>query len=301
MIIYGITEKDHCRRVESFLRNILPAAPLPYLNKLVKNGHVAINGVPPLPGGILMLGDTLTLKESSRTKELLSNDRPELDILFEDDQIVVFDKPPGLPVHKTAEDAGRDLVALGEQFMATRGITVKLRPVNRLDRGTSGATIMAKSSTSAGMFGRFVKEVGLGKLYLAMVDGEMPSEGVISTPLDGKASETFYRVLFQGEEGALAALWPISGRTHQIRKHLQSIGHPVRGDRRYGGTPLAGYDGHALHAFRVALRHPGSGKELVISAPLPEELVVLMKELTGDACSTILRSLPSLPLEYSPQ
>lgn len=297
MLTYTITETDHCRPVASFLRNLLPAAPLPYLKKLFKGEHLTVNGVAAPPERLLVAGDTLTLKESGRTREFLAAAPPFLDILHEDDRIVVVNKPPGLPVHRTAEAGDDNLVDLAERFMAERGTPVKLRPVNRLDRGTSGATILAKSATSAGMFGRFVKEEGLGKLYLAVAEGTVPADGAIDIPLDGKESLTRHRLILQAGAEALVALYPVTGRTHQIRKHLSLIGHPVRGDRRYGGSPLAGYPGHLLHAFRVALRHPETGGELVIHAPLPAGFLAAVGTITGDAFPAILQSLPALAPE----
>ncbi|AJE02643.1 RluA family pseudouridine synthase [Geobacter pickeringii] len=295
MLTFTITETDHCRPVASFLRNLLPAAPLPYLRKLLKSGHLAVNGVPATPDLLLAIDDTVALKESGRTGQFLATEPPLLDILHEDDRIVIVNKPAGLPVHRTAETGDDNLVDLAERFMAERETPVKLRPVNRLDRGTSGATILAKSATSAGMFGRFVKEEGLGKLYLAVAEGTMPPDGEIDAPLDGKESVTRHRLLFQADAEAVVALYPVTGRTHQIRKHLSLIGHPVRGDRRYGGSPLTGYPGHLLHAFRVALRNPETGRELVIHAPLPPGFVAAVRGIAGDAFAPLLRHLPELP------
>jgi 23S rRNA pseudouridine955/2504/2580 synthase len=158
--------------------------------------------------------------------------------------------------------------------MTRRDTPCKLYPVNRLDRGTSGAVIMAKSSSSAGIYGRQVKESGLDKLYLALVTGIPPENGVITEPLDDKESETRYRILLQGRENALLAVTPISGRTHQIRRHLEAIGHPVVGDKRYGGGELDDYNGFALHSFRTLVVRPEAGP-LTVCAPLPEELLEL--------------------------
>lgn len=293
MLNFTITESDHCRSVESFLRNLLPTAPSAYLGKLIRGGHLAVNGKRPLSSTLLVSGDTVTLKESSRTLELMATARPSLDILFEDERIVVVNKPPGLPVHRTAEDE-LTLVDEAEQFLAQRGTPVKLRPVNRLDRGTSGATIFAKSATSAGIFGRFVKETGLGKLYLAIADGKLQAEGTIDAPLEGKESQTHFRTLFQGAGAALVLVTPITGRMHQIRKHLALTGHPVRGDRRYRGTPLAGYPGHCLHAFQVSFVHPETGEEIVIHAPLPPGLRSQLHQLAGDFIAPLLLLLPTL-------
>jgi len=293
MLTFTITESDHCRTVESFLRNLLPSAPFAYLGKLVRGGHLALNGLPATPDTLLVSGDAVTLKESNRTLELMAAAPPSLDILFEDDRIVVVNKPPGLPVHRTAEDE-QTLADVAEQFLADRGTPVKLRPVNRLDRGTSGATILAKSATSAGIFGRLVKETGLGKLYLAVADGKLPVEGTIDAPLEGKEAQTQFRTLFQGHGAALLLVTPVTGRMHQIRKHLALTGHPVRGDRRYRGAPLTDYAGHCLHAFMVSFSHPVTGEEIVIHAPLPAGLLDQLRRLSGEFFPPLLRSLPTL-------
>jgi RluA family pseudouridine synthase len=295
MLTYHVTAADHCRRVESLLQNLLPAAPLSYLKKLVKSGHMAVNGAVSTPDAVLRLDDTVTLKESAKTRALLTGTRPELDILYEDQWIISFNKVPGLAVHRAAEVDHHNLVELGAKFLAKRGVEGKLRPVNRLDRGTSGVIIMAKSSLAAGMFGRMVKEEGLGKLYLAVAAGRLPEKGTITTPLDGKESETRYRLLFQGDGGALAAVYPVTGRMHQIRQHFKLAGHPIVGDQRYGGPPLADLAGHALHSFRTLLTHPDTGQKLRIFAPLPETLLTLIARLSGAAFIPVLQSLPDLP------
>ncbi|BDV41800.1 RNA pseudouridine synthase [Geotalea uraniireducens] len=295
MLTYTITDTDHCRSLESLLRNLLPAAPSAYLKKLLRSEHIAVNGAPFPAEAPLHAGDRLTVKESSRTRALLAHEPPALDILFEDEWIIVVNKPAGLPVHRTAEAEEHNLVQVAEGHLRWRETPVKLRPVNRLDRGTSGATILAKSATSAGMFGRFVKEEGLGKLYLAVVEGEIPTEGTISEPLDGKEAETRFQLLRQGAAEAFVALYPITGRTHQLRKHLSLLGHPIRGDRRYGGTPLRDYPGHLLHAFRVTLRHPESGRELAIHAPLPAGFLPRLRQIGGNDYQELLASLAGLP------
>jgi RluA family pseudouridine synthase len=295
MLTFQINTSDHCRRVESLLQNLAPSAPLSYLKKLVRSGHVAVNGEKTASDTILRLDDTVSIKESAKTTALITAAKPELDILYEDQGIMVFNKEAGLPVHRAAEVDDHNLVDLGRQLLAKRGIEGKLRPVNRLDRGTSGVIIMAKSPTAAGMFGRMVKEEGLGKLYLAIVAGRMPEEGTLAFPLEGKESETRFRLLFQGDEEALVAVYPITGRMHQIRQHLKLAGHPVMGDSRYGGPPIPEVEGIALHSFRTRLTHPATGQSLEIFAPLPGRLLAHIARLTGDAFMPLLRALPDLP------
>ena len=273
MLTYTITPHDHCRRLESFLRALLPAASFSYPRKLIKNGAVKLNNSIATPDSLLFISDNVTIKESAALTALLSSITPELDILYEDENIAIVNKPSGLPMHRTAE-LESNLVERGMAFMAWRKTTCKLYPVNRLDRGTSGAVILAKSSTSAGMFGRQVKETGLDKLYLAMVAGQPDDSGVINAALDGKESETSYRILATGSGCSLLEVIPLSGRMHQIRRHLEMIGHPVLGDRRYGGNVIPELAGFALHSFKTALIRPDR-ERLVVSAPLPEELLTL--------------------------
>jgi RluA family pseudouridine synthase len=288
MLTYTITEHDHCRRLESFLRNLLPAAPTAYPRKLIKSGAVKLNAATVTPDTLLALHDTVTVKESAVLSALLTDTPPTLDILYEDDHIAVVNKPSGLPMHRTAE-LESDLVAQGMAFMAWRGTTCKLYPVNRLDRGTSGTVIMAKSSSSAGMFGRKVKETGLDKLYLALVAGNVGDSGVISEALDGKESETRYSLLAQGNDCSLLAVVPISGRMHQIRRHLEMIGHPVMGDKRYGHREMPELPGFALHSFRTVLTMPDV-RRLTVCAPLPGELLAVC-ELCGIPRMVLLQAL----------
>ena len=294
MLTFTITAEDHCRQVESFLHNLLPGATRGYRQKLLKSGHIRVNGTERSGEQLLQENDTLTLKESSRTAALIRGERPVVDILYEDDMIVVVNKEPGRSVHNTSEDTGMDLVLHGEEYMERRGTPCKLRPVNRLDRGTSGAVILAKSPTAAGILGRFIREEGLDKIYLAVVMGEVARDGEIDLPLEGKESLTRYRRIFQGTYDAVVAVYPVTGRTHQIRKHFSIFGHPVVGDKRYGGLMVKGLGGHALHAFAVGFPNPGTGESMKVYAPLPQGLVSLLRQVAGGNFTEILKELTEL-------
>jgi len=276
MLSYVITPRDHCRRLESFLRTLLPTAAPGYTRKLIKSGAAKVNVASSTPDTLLVITDTVTLKESATLTALLRDERPALDILYEDDQIAIVNKPAGLAMHRTAE-LEDDLVERGSAYMEWRATPCKLYPVNRLDRGTSGTVILAKSSSSAGIYGRQVKETGLDKLYLALVEGLPPGSGSINELLDDKESETRYTILLPGGDCTLLAVVPISGRMHQIRRHLEGIGHPVLGDKRYGSQELPDYEGFALHSFKTVLIRPESAP-LTVCAPLPDALLDLCQQ-----------------------
>jgi 23S rRNA pseudouridine955/2504/2580 synthase len=282
--------------MDSFLRNLLPTAQFSYLKKLISAGHVKLNGVPAGASDILKLADQVTLKESSKTAAFLARTEPDVDILFEDTWILCINKPPGLSVHRTEDPDEPDLVTIGEAFLQRRDGVGRLRPVNRLDKGTSGAIIMAKSAVAAGMFGRMVHDEGLGKLYLAMVEGKLPKQGTIDAPLEGKESQTKYQRVFQGSRGAFLAVYPLTGRMHQIRQHFKMTGHPILGDKRYGGRPVAGFNGHALHSFTTHLVHPATEEPIVIPAPLPAPLLNLLCKVNGVDEETLLRALEQIPI-----
>jgi 23S rRNA pseudouridine955/2504/2580 synthase len=295
MLTYQIAATDHFRRTDSFLRNLLPSAQFSYLKKLISAGHLKVNGMPAEATQLLKRDDQVTLKESSKTAAFLARLTPELDILFEDSWIVCFNKAPGLAVHRTEDPEEANLVDLADSLLQKRDGVGRLRPVNRLDKGTSGAIIMAKSAVAAGMFGKMVQNDGLGKLYLAMVEGKLQKQGEIDAPLDGKESQTRYLRLFQGGGRSLVAVYPLTGRMHQIRQHFAMIGNPILGDKRYGGRAIPGFTGHTLHSFTTRLVHPATEEEIEIPAPLPEPLFRLLCRLTALKEETLLRSLDEIP------
>ncbi len=281
--------------MESFLRTLMPKASAGYCRKLIKSGAVRLNCDTATPDIFLLMDDHVNLKESEAALKLLAAERPSLDILYEDDQILFVNKPPGLPMHQTAEQEN-NLVDEGAVFMARRNTPCKLYPVNRLDRGTSGAVIVAKSSTSAGIYGRQVKETGLNKTYLALVNGLTDQSGLISEALDGKESESRFCSLLTGKGCTLLSVTPVSGRTHQIRRHLEMIGHPVVGDKRYGGGVLEHYAGFCLHSFRTVLERP-SGGMLAVCAPLPDGWLTLCEQngIAADGVMKRVRELAAQP------
>ncbi len=333
MLTYTITADDHCRRLESWLQRLLPAALPAYCRKLIKSGACTLNGTKSSPDTLLAAGDTISLKESGQVLENLNKSlfqfqirdeikaarnsatqaytqyveepnpsqrryRPELelelDLLWQDDRLLAVNKPAGLAMHPAAE-VDENLADIASAWLEKKAnYPVRAYPVNRLDRGTSGVVLLATSSSNAGILGRQVKEEGLDKIYLTVVEGILEGDGEINQPLEGKESISRYRCLSVGESCSFLLVEPVTGRTHQIRRHLSAIGHPVVGDKRYDAQPLPTLPGIALHSFRTRLQHPTPETQLTLCAPLPTALRELIIERCGineHTLFTLLRTL----------
>lgn len=281
MLTYTITADDHCRRLESYLQRLLPAALPAYCRKLIKSGACTLNKVKSSPDTLLSAGDSISLKESGQVLEQLNRPLPPIDLLWQDDRLLAINKPAGLAMHPAAE-VDQNLADIASAWLEKKAnYPVRAYPVNRLDRGTSGVVLLATSSSNAGILGRQVKEEGLDKIYLTVVEGILEGEGEINQALDGKESISHYRCLSSGENHSFVLVEPITGRTHQIRRHLSSIGHPVVGDKRYDAQPLPTLPGIALHSFRTRLQHPTPETQLTLCAPLPTALRELIIERCG--------------------
>jgi len=291
MITYSATIADHGRRMDSFLRAILPAASVSYLRQILKGGSVLLNDAPANPDQLLRFSDTIALKETSRIRSLLVPRTNGPDILYEDDEVAIFNKPAGLSVHRSAEHGIRNLVDTGIAFFGRRGIELKLYPVNRLDRETSGLVLLAKSSAKAGAFGKLFQEGLVEKRYLTVVSGKTAESGVIDLPLDDKESRSEFRTLCTRKGVSILTVTPITGRSHQIRRHLSSIGHPVMGDLRYGGKRNRELGSHALHSYRLAFPHPVGGAPLSIFAPPPQEFAGYLSRILDGEIVPLLDAL----------
>lgn len=207
----------------------------------------------------------------------------DLAILYEDDLCIVVNKPASMPSAPTqSAAAGTALETLRQQLRKQPG-RVDLKLVHRLDVGTSGVLLFAKTKRAAAYFSKAFQEHRVTKTYVARVGGRLDEvSGVIDLPLarrgkrmvvanDGQAARTAWQVRHAGEGTSLVELQPETGRMHQIRAHLQAIGHPVVGDCLYGGAPAPRL---MLHAQRLQWRD-ASGTERAVEAPVPPELAVL--------------------------
>lgn len=234
------------------------------------------------------LGQRLVVTLPERSTVVLDQSPGEVDILYEDDWLFVLNKPAGLPVHP---GPGHYADTLGNRLswvLSQRGEQLPFRPVNRLDKGTSGLMLAAKSAEAHEALQNLLHTEGFCREYLALTRcPPQPPSGQIDAPIGpvpgelnryrvdkaGKPACTDYDTLETRENGALLQLKLHTGRTHQIRVHLAWLGCPLLGDTEYGGEAVLNRP--ALHSWRVLLRHPFTGESFQWTAPLPQDFVDL--------------------------
>ena len=295
-------------RLDVFVARRLPAvAGLPELTrsrvrKLIDDGLVTVDGRLPSKAGLkLEAGQRVQVTLPPPERTALEPEAIPLRIVYEDDDLLVIDKPAGLAVHPSAGHSSGTLVnAVLAHCPGLSGIGGEGRPgiVHRLDKDTSGLIIVAKNDRAHLSLARQLKERQVEKTYVALVEGRLrPPEGVIEAPVGrsprdrkkmavvahGRESRTRYRVLREVDGRSLLEVRPETGRTHQIRVHLASIGHPVAGDPLYGGRGArpTSLQRQFLHAQRLAFTHPRTGERLELEAPLADDLAAALAELEG--------------------
>jgi 23S rRNA pseudouridine1911/1915/1917 synthase len=268
-----------------------------YVQKLISSGHLTAAGQPLRANAIVDAGTELLLDvPPAEPLDLAPEPDIPVNVVYEDDDLLIVDKPAGLVVHPAPGHSGGTLVnallgrAGGAEYGGIAGV---LRPgiVHRLDRDTSGLLMVARHDRAQVALMAQLKARRIKKTYLALVHGSVAAAvGRIEAPIgrdpkhrtrmgvvsDGRPSVTGYRVRERLPGWTLLEVDLVTGRTHQIRVHLHAIGHPVAGDRVYGtGTSRRGPDGLErlfLHAWRLELASPGDGHLIRASAPLPDEL-----------------------------
>lgn len=263
---------------------------------LKKRDGIAVNGESVTVRYSLKAGDTVTLKIEDTydecDKSLYGADLP-LDILYEDEHIMAINKPPYMPTHLSHGHRMDTLANALKAEFDRRGVPFVVRAVNRLDTDTSGIVIVAKNRYAADRFAKTNPDIEYEKIYTAFCLGDVPDKGEIKGYIrrveesiitravyeDGKESEfahTRFEKVEQAGDISVVRCEPITGRTHQLRVHLASIGHPIVGDDMYGGG--FAMPRQALHAGIMRLRHPFTGEKLEIVAPLPNDMALFLKE-----------------------
>ena len=285
-------------RLDQFLARALPKFSRSRIQQLIRRKSVTLNGSPARPRDLLRLGDRIEVNEPPPEK---IDNRPEaipIEIIYEDDDLIVINKQPGLVVHPGAGQREHTLVnALLHHFPKLSGIGGKERPgiVHRLDRETSGCLVVAKNDEAhRGLSAQFAART-VEKIYLALVAGKLrKSSGTIEEkigrhPVDrqrmsiaskrGRAAKTEYRVLRSSGELSLLECRLHSGRTHQVRVHLKHLGHPVLGDKIYGGRFAKLFPRQMLHAWKLGFQHPRTLEWKNFEAPPPRDFETAVKPL----------------------
>lgn len=251
-------------------------------------GSVLVNGEPRFFNQKLKAGERLTIRISeTETSEKVLPVKLPLDILYEDEDLLVVNKAAGMPIHTSMDNYTNSLANALVWYFQEQGKPFVFRCCNRLDRDTSGLTIVAKHSVSSGILSEMGSRREIHREYLAIVKGHpSPESGTITAPLGrkpgsiiertvdferGESAITHYRVLEHAGEHSLVALKLETGRTHQIRIHMKYLGYPLIGDYLYN-PDFSHIQRQALHSHQMSFCHPITGKVLSFSAPLPKDM-----------------------------
>jgi 23S rRNA pseudouridine1911/1915/1917 synthase len=278
-------------RLDQFLARRLPELSRSRLQQLIRDGFVRLNNTTVRPRQIVRGGDKIELTEPPLEKIETLPEQIPLEVLFEDNDLIVINKPAGLVVHPGAGHREHTLVnALLNHCTTLSGIGGKERPgiVHRLDKGTSGCLVVAKNDAAHRELSKQFAARTVEKIYLALVTGKLPKPaGVIeekigrhpvhrqrmsATTPRGRAAKTEYRVVRSSDRASLIECRLHSGRTHQIRVHLHHLGHPVLGDKVYAPRFAKDFPRQMLHAWKLGFRHPRTAEWKNFEAPLPDDL-----------------------------
>ena len=293
IITYTIKNTENSLRVEQFLRrHSYSYQNLTQLKKMPES--ILINGTWAYMKELLTEGDTLTVRiqENQSSPNIPAVELP-LDIVYEDDDLIVINKPAGMPIHPSLNNYRNSLANALMYYYTKQNKPFIFRCTNRLDRDTSGLTVIAKHLVSSSILSQMAVRHEITREYLAIVRGPVtPSQGTINAPIGragtslierkidpehGENAVTHYRVI-NGKNGhSLVSLILETGRTHQIRVHMKYIGHPLIGDYLYN-PDMEFISRQALHSHRLSFRHPITGKTMEFEAPLPEDMAVILMD-----------------------
>ena len=285
-----MSPNDARLRLDQFLAKQLPEYSRSRLQQLIRSGFVRLNKQTTRPRQIVRGGDKIHLIEPPLEKIEMRPEPIPLDVLFEDDDLIIINKPADLTVHPGAGQREHTLVnALLSHCTNLSGIGGKERPgiVHRLDKETSGCLVVAKNDVAHRELSKQFAARTVEKIYLALVAGKLRKPtGVIEENIGrhpvqrkrmsvsskrGRAAKTEYRVIRSSDQASLVECRLHSGRTHQIRVHLHHLGHPVLGDKIYAPRFAKNFHRQMLHAWKLGFRHPCTGEWRSFEASLPAD------------------------------
>lgn len=288
---YRITESDTYSNIHELLKAHGYSSTVIRHLKETENG-IQRNGVWARVYEPLASGDTVTilLTEEASSENIAPTPLP-LDIVYEDEDLLIINKPAGMPIHPSQGNYDNTLANACAYYFQQKGEPFTYRCINRLDRDTTGLLIIARHAYSASLLSSMVAKREIHREYLALATGLVPDSGVIEAPIarvdgstierevnfeTGEFARTHYKCLEYKNGYSLVSLKLDTGRTHQIRVHMKYIGHPLPGDFLYN-PDYSMIRRQALHSYRLTFTHPITGKELQFTAPLPDDMKPNMK------------------------
>ncbi len=297
--LFVVTEDNEGERIDRWLALMLEDQSRSYLKTLIRDGLVTVNDKPVKPSTAVAAGDRICLRLPDKILPTAEPEDIPLDILYEDEDLLVVNKPKGMvvhpaPGHYTGTLVNAVLYHCGDHLSGINGV---LRPgiVHRIDRDTSGSLIVCKNDLAHRSIAEQLKEHSIRRVYSAVLHGRLPEERVIDQPIgrdpanrlrmavrpDGKRAVTHCRPLELFRDYTYVECVLETGRTHQIRVHTAWIRHPVIGDEVYGPKKKAPFhtQGQCLHAGYLAFKHPRTGELVETRAPLPAYFETVLSTL----------------------
>lgn len=294
MQVLVVKIKPQKDRLDQYISSSLKNLSRSKANKLVKEGNILVNGISLTPDYRVRKGDKISIEIPPERSISLKQENIPLKIVFEDKDFIVIDKQPGLVVHPTLDHPTGTVVNALISHLGKIEVN-DFRPgiVHRLDKNTSGLLVVAKNNAVLENLKTQFKTRQVEKKYIALATGVLPKEkGIIEGSISrhpkfkqkftvvaegGKEAKTEYRVLRRFKKFTLLELKPMTGRTHQLRVHLANFGHPIAGDKLYGGRMIL--TRQFLHAAYLHFTHPTTGKRLTFVSVLPEDLDIVLQKL----------------------
>lgn len=288
---FEVEAEQEGERLDKFLSIIYPEFSRAFFQKLIKSKQVSVNETPQKASYCVKIDDIVTVAIPDAVETTIEPENIPLDILYEDDDVLIVNKPKGMVVHPSAGHYSGTLVnaIMYHCKDSLSGINGEVRPgiVHRIDMDTTGSLIVCKNDESHICIAEQIKEHSVNRRYRGIVCGNVKEdEGTINAPIgrhpverkkmainekNGKPAITHYKVLKRFERYTYMEFQLETGRTHQIRVHMASIGHPLLGDTLYssGKSPYK-LQGQTLHAMTIGFIHPRTNAYMEVSAPLPE-------------------------------
>lgn len=300
-IVFQADRRQQGRRLDVLLTELFPGLSRSHLQKLIADGMVTINGKTVKANYKAQAQDTIAVIFPEVKPALIVAEDIPLDIVYQDSEIIVINKERGMVVHPAAGNYRGTLVnALLEHCKDLSGINGEIRPgiVHRLDKDTSGVMVVAKNDHAHLHLAEQIKNRKASRKYIAIVHGNIAEEhGIINAPIgrhpsdrkkmavifsNSKQAITHFRVVERFGNFTLVECRLQTGRTHQIRVHMQYINHPVVGDPKYGPEKKQfAIKGQALHSAELSLTHPTTGEDMLFTAPVPADMTKILKQIKG--------------------